>query len=580
MNADYRAKEVGMPPDNLRSGYIMPAAIMLLVIVSLLGASAFFLARQSLTACRKWELSDRCLLAAQSALEKVKYDIQGEFEEVYEKDYSWTNISWVPANAPRVENDLHLDPYPDIEVDVTILSGNVIGSNETQTVILTNEAQAVFEGTKRRIREVVRYAVSRSTVFDYAYFINNYGWFYGVHAIMNGDIRSNRDMELKSRNLVLNGDAYASGNNNVKRPYDSWSWYEYYYGLSDRDRARPVSHTDFDENNPDTYWPTGYDGSVDINDDARDVKMPYLGNLLDYKNYAQSEDGTIRNSSGILVSNVYGDDADELGPSGVAGAPDDGSIILEGTPEDPLIVDGPVVVEGDVIIKGNYTGKGAIYSGRNVHLIDDLTALDPPSWPKPDYTPSNTVANNADKDFLGLCAKGSTILGDYQGYYWEHMFSYYITPPFTEPYPVSMTDSNIGYVSYSQNGTNYFDGDYTQVFGEKVATDNPSNTVSRKLYESSISDGVFASLNPVEYIAQVDAVLYDNHLSAGYFASGAQLNGGTVCRDECFYLGGTVSWNWDSRLGSESPDGLQFNMYMPKMLAPMKTIIWMEMVPE
>jgi hypothetical protein len=61
-------------------------------------------------------------------------------------------------------------------------------------------------------------ALSRSSVFDYAYFVNNYGCMYGFsneQLVMNGDARSNGDFEFRYGSggpPVINGSIYASPN--------------------------------------------------------------------------------------------------------------------------------------------------------------------------------------------------------------------------------------------------------------------------------------------------------------------------------------------------------------------------------
>ena len=43
----------------------------------------------------------------------------------------------------------------------------------------------------RSVRGTVQYSLAPSQVFDYAYFINNWGWFYGDTIYCNGNVRSN-----------------------------------------------------------------------------------------------------------------------------------------------------------------------------------------------------------------------------------------------------------------------------------------------------------------------------------------------------------------------------------------------------
>jgi hypothetical protein len=48
-------------------------------------------------------------------------------------------------------------------------------------------------------------------------------------------------------------------------------------------------------------------------------------------------------------------------------------VILKGTKENPLHIDGPLVIKGDLIISGVVTGQGSIYVERNIYLIGNIT---------------------------------------------------------------------------------------------------------------------------------------------------------------------------------------------------------------
>ena len=85
-----------------------------------------------------------------------------------------------------------------------------------------------------------------------------------------------------------------------------------------------------------------------------------------------------------------------------------GSVILIGTWDAPIEINGPVVFPGDVLIRGYVTGRGTIYSGRNIHIIGDIVYKDPPRWPLASAEP-----NTKEKDMLALVSKGSIVIGNY-----------------------------------------------------------------------------------------------------------------------------------------------------------------------
>lgn len=65
------------------------------------------------------------------------------------------------------------------------------------------------DGEPRKIVDVsATFALARSQVFDYAYFVNNYGWFYGfspTSMIVNGDVRANGNMDISGGFPTING---------------------------------------------------------------------------------------------------------------------------------------------------------------------------------------------------------------------------------------------------------------------------------------------------------------------------------------------------------------------------------------
>lgn len=71
-------------------------------------------------------------------------------------------------------------------------------------------------GEPRKTVEVIaEFRLARSRVFDYTYFINNYGWMSGFspsNLIVNGDMRSNADFDFLNGSGTINGSVVASLN--------------------------------------------------------------------------------------------------------------------------------------------------------------------------------------------------------------------------------------------------------------------------------------------------------------------------------------------------------------------------------
>lgn len=115
----------------------------------------------------------------------------------------------------------------------------------------------------------------------------------------------------------------------------------------------------------------------------------------------------------------------ESGLTNATGSVINGNLVLVGTEDNPIKLNGDVFVEGDVVIKGVVEGKGAIYSGRNTYIAGDVIYKDAPTgWStggaptadgplKDDAGAQSTVVNEASATELRLAARGNIVVGDY-----------------------------------------------------------------------------------------------------------------------------------------------------------------------
>jgi type II secretory pathway pseudopilin PulG len=102
-----------------------------------------------------------------------------------------------------------------------------------------------------------------------------------------------------------------------------------------------------------------------------------------------------------------------------------GNVLLDGRTNANLVISGNVFFQGDVVIFGQIAGSGAIYSGRNIYIADDLTYVNPPTVFNGSQA-SNTlmdsisqgtttaaaVAQGMTGDQLSLVATNSIVVGD------------------------------------------------------------------------------------------------------------------------------------------------------------------------
>lgn len=268
---------------------------------------------------------------------------------------------------------------------------------------------------RRRIDAVLRVSVGRSEVFDYVYFINNWGWYYGSTIIANGNVRSNGQFD---------GGGYAATINAIPR-FDKLEGADF-QGFKDDGgmfSGWNMISTGNMQGDANTVW-TQADADAgkcepeDVGEKRCQhsyqpkVLMPNLSDLAVYEDLAKEKGAYIKVGDQFIVSAVQGDDAGERQ-----------HLYLRGTAEDPIEISGPVVVRGCLIISGVVKGQGSIYSGGNVYVPQNLTYQNPPSATPtdPDETAMETwIAANANADALGLFAREHVVIGDYTDNWWQY----------------------------------------------------------------------------------------------------------------------------------------------------------------
>ena len=630
-------------------GFILPTAIILMFVCSLAIAAVLSYVSFTTRMTAVHRGNSICRFAAQSAIEAAKRDIYKAFYAYSGSSarvglmsgYAFNWFTSYSQGSPATDSSPATPSHIGSPTVVTLpFTTNINGCAVTPIVyhsertsnqpmaIVTLRATATREnpgGTISRstIEERVRFALMRSRVFDNAYFVNNYGWFQGSAITANGDVRANGNLYLDS-GCTVNGHAYAARNVELNvigsientGKMQSLSAYWSNCGTS----ARPSSPT----YNGGGYYGGGYDPSVSVTERLHpyqdELTMPYISELSDYIAYAQETGGKISggksyklDSNGNVTSFSLGTinaHYDGVGPSGNPALSDKGTLVLEGTQANPIVIDGPVVVDSDVIIKGYVKGQGTIYSGRNIHIAGDIRYVNPPTWNHPDSNPTATEQANASKDFLGLAAKGNIVMGDYTLSSWLGSSSsglqYYLkSGPYVQQYACDPSDNTIGYPRTTEYGwtsnESKFCGDYTQKDGgKKVEVSSKTEWVyengrrvqkttttiadkqSRKYYESVCPEKLIQQLcgdtqnsrtgaySPT--ITRIDAVMYNNHGIIGHIGN-CTINGSLVCRNEAMIYSGALKINWDHRLYS----GFDGNIGLPMDASqPPQTLSWRE----
>ncbi len=506
----------------MKRGYILPITVFMLALVAVVVASSVGFVSHAARQTRIYLARSRCRFAAQSTIEQAKAHIQAGFN-AYAGGSGAASIKVDPRQADvydwfdEISSDHRtigkgdktvtlVDPPNGInDCNVTIGIGKVVEHESNSAIaIVPIVATAVYDHpdglrVSVTIQERVIFGTGQSKVFDYAYFVNNYGWMNGSSITINGDMRANGNVNLSGS--TVNGYIYAAANDelgvsgtvtlNSNPKIQSKSD----YCRSAGSRARP-DKTDYDTSksfdapkSSGTIVAPTYSEDEDgnrvlvragtvgassnksiVNEESDSLPMPFVSDLDSYVAYAQEKNGrltypsysftdslgTNRNISGGTVYAHY----TGTGPSGDAEAADNGALVLVGTASNPIEISGPVVVDSDVIIKGYVKGKGTIYSGRNVHIIGDIKYVNAPNWGHEDADDAAVDAANDKKDMLGLVAKGNIVVGNSASSSWRTTVSDYINSSsgdsVVHSYACDASDANIGYPAT-------FGGNYTAV---------------------------------------------------------------------------------------------------------------------
>lgn len=434
----------------------------------------------------------------------------------------------------------------------TVRARRIMMTKNSEERLIVFEATGTAAGgvtpAERTITRVVRYGHDQGSIFDYTYFLNNFGWFYGSAITANGEIRANGDFEFQGTPTV-NGDVYASVNPDVGDgaagqvigSYTSWNLTKYRTQATGKPTWRPTR--------PEFEY--GYSGESTQFDYQEALEMPYLSDIDRFVALAAAKNGTLKTTATASPASPVTINQVITGP-----------VFLYGTPTNPIVIDGPVVVLGDVAIGGYVTGHGTIYSERNIHIVNDVIYKVPPIYDKSAGADPEAYADyNEAADFLGMAARGNIILGDYTSSDWTSKVTQYIKPTFTQSY----TD---------EDGTTNT-GNYTLVDGIKA------DGTARKKYEGSWSNTQFQSMVNLMKTTlgrsdtlprRIDGLGYTNHLYAGR-ANTCVWNGAIMSRDEGIVYNTSATMNYDYRAKAEGEYYIDIDL--PKA-ANAEPTIWLE----
>ncbi len=433
---------------------------------------------------------------------------------------------------------------------------------------------------------VAQFQLSRSQVFDYQYFVNNFGWMSGFGAndlVVNGDMRANGDFSFSNGSPTINGSVIAALNEKLSpvsagkltglpikwtntsyngapgtgtAEDDKYRWRQAYdtakhgaRGSTEYNKWRDIifdSDGSIQQNRlagaalgdvsglkgwvrPDSNS-AGTTSTIDTAS-TQEVVMPDLSDLSTYQalssGYVDDKptfaDGTANPYSGQGAWLEVWNSTTNTYQRVTTNGYISGSTVLIGTSTKPIKIHGPVTVAQDVLIKGSVQGQGTIYAGRNVHIVGSIRYVS-----KPDFRGNDpTVIDNANEkdDMLGLAARGSVIMGN-SATFSDSSPLQYMTPPFTKG-------------RYDEAGN------WIPPYNAK-AVDSTGFMKYQTVMGTSVMNSVAEGIN------QIDAVLYTNFVGGGNIGTsggGVIFNGSIISKDEAM-----VVWslpmrnNYDTRI--------------------------------
>jgi hypothetical protein len=257
----------------------------------------------------------------------------------------------------------------------------VPGSEDQLEILSTAEV-----GGQRRTLRAVFEKQAPARVFDYPYFINNWGWF-NTRFTLVGDMRANWHFDFRSRATLL-GKAVSGGeirmNNTAVNPEKGHPSI-----LSGKGAA------------PKTYLHAG----------APRLPMPNLQRFEIYHDLAARSEGTLR-AGKFRIKGVHNNETQP-------------GLYLTGTSEDPVEIQGSVIVPGDVVLSGVITGTGTLFVGGNLYIAGDIQYARPADYSK---LPAANLADEGNwvtnawkekKDLICFAIKESIYGGQVNSYDWK-----------------------------------------------------------------------------------------------------------------------------------------------------------------
>ena len=499
--------------------------------------------------------------AAEAALQQAMFNVA--YDDTFGNSVSspvvWSDADGQMPNFPQAQDAS--SHYPSIDVNVVVENASSGVARNYQIA-----ATATASGVSQTVSAIIR-KNPPSQVFDYEYFLNNWGWWWGNGITGNGNQRTNGRFDFRQRPTV-NGHVHAS----LGIYHDGNEWYP----------GQTLGTRGLASDEPDTY----------LHPYGERLEMPNLSDLSTYKALSQEKEGSLTYYRNIDESLHQGVQPEKVTITFSEGGADSipGSIYLKGTTDYPITVDGPVVIEGNLAITGTITGKGTIYTGRNTYVMGSLEYLNGPAFnlSSSDLSDQNDwqakdawVSDNQDRDLVAIASRESILFGNMDNYgQWKDPWqdsSYGIRDRGDEHVgPDGIPDTADDNEAFDRDGDGVVDSNWFDVDGDGVEDGNyvwsdvaPGLDSNGNYPTSAYTAGDCSHYTnwptdhqgrPLAYTRVVDnahsfdAIFYTNHAFAGRLHGQVEVNGAFISKDEAVVGFSKITVNYDWRVHSRYND--------------------------
>jgi hypothetical protein len=448
--------------------------------------------------------------------------------------------------------------------------------------------------TQKIVDVVANYQLLRSKVFDYAYFVNNYGWMDGFQPTwmyVNGDMRANGNFDFLNGSPTVNGSVYASQNQKLvpaapgllnQRPlkqtndayHTDWGSGGTGQPTFDNQRRRRPSYrssvhgtkgsAEYELWRPYIFesgasivngtidgavagdvtgiraWARtalANQGTSTMLDTAstKEVIMPNLSDLNYYQQLSQSWTDTKATFRDGTANPHYGQGAWlEVWNSNTNSYQ---RITTDGNFNGSAVLVGtstrPIRIHGPVTFSQDVLIKGHVEGQGTIYTGRNVHVVGSIVYTnKPDFRTDNlaTFEQTDKRDMLGLAARGSVIFGNTNAF--TNTVLQYMRPPFTRQ-------------RYDE------DGNLLPAYNGTVADE--TGTLR---YKTVLGDTIMGQV--AEQVIQIDAVIYTNFVGGGHIGGGGQtvlFNGSLICKDEAIVVWSLpLVMNYDVRIKERGPN--------------------------